>query len=136
MIHFFDKPLYEQGNVLHSLTERRQMKPDDINSIKKVPAKITIFNHLPKVTIGGGNYPGLGFDLFHAAQRMEFFFLKHPKKSDLKGRTGVTYFIEQNSPFARSLEELAAARTFLPGSPGMLPVCSQRFYWDRSLIFR
>src|SRR5229473_4507593 len=95
----------EEGQVIPSIPQRRQVNREDAQSIKEVFAKSTFFDQLGEVLIAGCQKPNVRMDRFIASQPLKSFFLNQAQHFALgEGREG-GHFVQKKRA-ARALLEL------------------------------
>src|SRR5207253_10553265 len=63
-----DEMVYQQGNILSTLAQRRQMNRNYVNAIIKVFAKAVLSDSLFKILVGRGDQPNVYFDCLLSAE--------------------------------------------------------------------
>ncbi len=94
----------EQGDVLGSFAQRRDMKWNDANPIVEVLAEALVCDHLAQVLIGGGDNPNIHGRFFRTSQRAQLALLKHAQQLDLHGQTHLPNLVEEKSATMGSLK--------------------------------
>src|SRR5215510_5126 len=90
-----EKSVYEQGNIIRPITERRKANGHDIEPVVEDFPKVSLLDRFFKVTIGGGDDPGIDFEQLRSAQTPEFFRLQHAQKINLRLEGQLTHLIQQ-----------------------------------------
>jgi hypothetical protein len=95
------------------------MKPDDIDTIKKIAAKFALFHHCRQVAVGCRYNPGVGLDFSQAAKRLELPFFKDPQQPDLEGGTGVADLVKEDGTLAGGLKRPGISLPALVKAPAL-----------------
>src|SRR6185503_5020179 len=90
-----EKPVYQQGNIVRSITQRREANGHNIEPVVKVFPKVSLLDRFFKITIGGGDDPGIDFEQLRPAQAPELLRLQHAQKINLRFEGQLTHFIQQ-----------------------------------------
>src|SRR5437870_10576056 len=90
-----EKSVYQQGNIVRPITERREADGHHIESVVEVFSKVSLLDRFFKVTIGRGDDPGIDFEQLRSAQAPEFLRLQHAQKIDLRLEGQLTHLIQQ-----------------------------------------
>src|SRR5258705_8445438 len=105
---------HQKRDVISSLTQRRQMELDYIQSVKQISSKSTCGGQFLKITIAGRDHTCVHLDHFGSADRHNFSFLQYAQKLHLQSGTRLAYLVEKNSALARVFEDAA----LVPGRAG------------------
>src|SRR6476646_9957443 len=90
-----EKPVYQQGDIIGSIAERREANGHDIEPIVEVFSKVSLLDRFFKITIGRGDDSGIDFEQLRPAQSPELLRLQHAQKINLRFEGQLTHFIQQ-----------------------------------------
>src|SRR5258705_10845661 len=95
---------HQKRDVISSLTQRRQMQLDYIQSVKQISSKSTCGGQFLKITIAGRDLTRVHLDHFGPADRHNFSFLQYAQTLHLQSATRLTYHVVKNVDLARMFE--------------------------------
>ena len=72
--------------------------------VVQILPKGTVFNHLFKITVGGGNQTDIDGDIFFTAHPADPFFLQHSEKLGLEAQRQFSNFIKKQAAALGQLE--------------------------------
>src|SRR5208283_4306836 len=119
----------QQGNVLSSLTKRRDFNGEDIKSIKKILAELLLSNHGPKIAMGRGDDSHIDMDRFGTPQTFELLLLNGTQQLWLQFQADVADFIEKKRTM---IGELESAFLLHQGSSESPFLVSKQFTFQQS----
>ncbi len=87
--------LYEQWNVISSISQRRQVDARHADAIEQISAKGAANDVFIEIVMRGGKDAYIHLPWTGLSQTRDFFFLKHPKQTGLDGGRDVSDFIQE-----------------------------------------
>jgi hypothetical protein len=94
----------DERDVLASLTERRNVDRQDVQSVEEIFPEAMVGDLLHQVPIGGGDQPYIDVDRPGASDALEFMLLQHPQQFDLRIQGQISDFVEKERALVSQLE--------------------------------
>ena len=85
----------QHGNVFTTLAQGRQTQANDVQPMKQVFAKHTLFDTLLQILVGGGNDPHVSLDRAMAANTVEMAIRQDTQQSGLQLGGHIPNFVEK-----------------------------------------
>jgi hypothetical protein len=117
----------EQGDVIASFHEGRQVDWDHVEAVKEVFTEATLFNLLKEILVGGCQDPHIHGQGLFAPYAFEPLGLEYPKQLDLARRGYLAYLIQEY----RTPMGLLESACLLANSP-----CKGPFFMAKKLTFQ
>ncbi len=99
----------QNGDVLATLAQGRQMQPHHVEAVEEVLAKLAIFHSQQQVLVGGGHDADVDLDLLCAADALETALLEHAQELDLEVGGQLADFVEKQGAAVGEFEAAALA---------------------------
>lgn len=90
-----ERSLYEQWNVISSISQRRQVDARHTDAVEQISAKGAANDVFIEIVMRGGEDAHIHFPWAGLSQTRDFFFLKHPEQTGLDGGRDVSDFIQE-----------------------------------------
>jgi hypothetical protein len=94
----------QQGNIFRTLTERRKLDSDHVETIKQIGAETSCSNLVLQSLVRRGKDTDVGLDRLGSSDAFKRASLKNPQKLGLKDERSITNLVEQKSPAIGQLE--------------------------------
>ena len=101
----FEKKLKQWRNILTTITKRRDMDWEHVETIKKIFTKRLLLDCVLEFKIGGSHNSDIDIDIPVTPQPANFTILEDPEQLDLKVRIHLTNFIKKNRTAVGLLKE-------------------------------
>ncbi len=95
----------EEGDVVLSVTQRRDLERDHVEPIVEVFAEAALTNHLLEVPVRRRDDPHVHLAVFGGAHREEHPLLEHAQELHLERGRHVAYLVHEEGPTIGHLEE-------------------------------
>ena len=96
--------MHQERNVFAPFAKRRDLDRKNIQSVKKVFAKLVVANHALQIAVRCGNQAHIDTNRSRASQAFKFPFLQSAQQLWLQFEADVADFIEKESAAIRKLE--------------------------------
>src|SRR6187551_1518610 len=101
---FVNEVMCEQSQIRGPLPKWRYVDRENGEPEKQVLSKLLSLHLLLKVSVCGGNHPGIDSERFQSADAFERLFLNNPQYLCLNGNMQLSYFIEKYGPLIRQFK--------------------------------
>ena len=116
---FDQEELGQRDNLVPPFAQGRHADIDDLQPVVQILAELSRPNHLPEVTVGGGNHAHVDGDRAIAAEAREFAVLQHVKELGLQRGRHLPDLIEHDRALMGEFE-LAHPEQLRPGKSAAL----------------
>jgi hypothetical protein len=133
--HGYEVPR-ERQYILPTLSERRDVQGDHVQTIKEVFQKVPIFHHLTQVAIRRRHRPEVGVYFSSPSHPGERLSVKYPQEFRLRSERELTYLVEEHGALMCLLKKPVMPSYCSRESSALVPeerALRQRF-WDRRTI--
>src|SRR6267142_576095 len=108
-----DKIFHQQSNILSSLSKRRNLNRENLESIKQITTEGSAGYRSIQITIRGGDHTNVDLDGLRSTDPLEFPFLKDSQQCNLRVRRQFAHFVQENRS---AVGQFKAAESALHGS--------------------
>ena len=88
----------EQFDILITLTKRRKVDRDNVETIEEILSELSFFDHLFEVAVGRRNEAGVHRDRLRSTQALDAPLLHHPQQLDLQVQRHLADLVKKHRP--------------------------------------